>query len=68
MGFISQDDHSDVRKRRRKWPKTAKKRRFTGVMFTLFHRNPSFQITATVNGRFLSVYRRLRAVLFGLGD
>ncbi len=41
--------------------KRLKKRRFTGVIFTLLHRNASFQITATASGR-------LRAVLFDLGD
>ncbi len=49
----TQDDHFSGRKWRRKQPKTAKKRRFTAVILTLYHRNPSFQIKATVSNRFL---------------
>jgi hypothetical protein len=48
----AQDNHSGGRKR----PKTVEKRRFTAVICTLFHRNPSFQITATVSGR-LMIYK-----------
>jgi hypothetical protein len=36
------------------------KRRFTALIFTLFHRNPSVRITTAVSGR-------LRAVLLDLG-
>ena len=66
---ITQDDHSGGRKR----PKTAKKRRFTVVIFTLFHRISihfwSDGLRRRINAvfcRFVAVSGRLRAVLFDL--
>jgi hypothetical protein len=44
-----------------------RKRWFTALIFTLFHRNPSVRITTAVSGRFSPVYSRLRAVLLDLG-
>ncbi len=41
-------NHSGGRKRRLKRPETAIKRPFTALILTVFHHNPSFQIT----GRF----------------
>jgi hypothetical protein len=38
-----------------------RKRRFTALIFTLFHRNPSVRITTAVSGR-------LRVVLLDLGN
>ena len=48
MDYIdaSQGVHSDRRKRRLKRPETAIKRRIKALIFTVFRRNPSFQITS----------------------
>ncbi len=37
-----------------------RKRRFTALTFTLFHRNPLVRITTAVSGRFSPVYSRFR--------
>jgi hypothetical protein len=37
-----------------------RKRRFTALISTLFHRNPSVRITTAVSGRFSRVYSRFR--------
>jgi hypothetical protein len=73
--FFSQDDHSGGRKRRRKRPKTAKKCRFTAVIFTRFHRISIYFWNAGLRRRikagfcrFIVVSGRLRTVLFDLGS
>jgi hypothetical protein len=46
---ITQDVHSG----RRNGALYGRKQRFTALIFTLFHRNPSVRITTAVSGRFL---------------
>ncbi len=57
----------DVHFSRRNGALYGRERRFTALIFTLFHRNPSVRITTAVSGRFSPVYSRLRAVLLDLG-
>jgi hypothetical protein len=67
MEILNKDRSQDVHSGRRNGAFYGRKRRFTALIFTLFHRNPSVRITTAVSGRFLPVYSRLRAVFLGLG-
>jgi hypothetical protein len=53
---VTQDVHSG----RRNGALYGRKRRFTALIFTLFHSNPSVRITTAVSGRFSPVYSRFR--------
>ncbi len=50
----------DVHSGRRNGALYGRKRRFTALIFTLFHRNPAVRITTAVSGRFSPVYSRFR--------
>jgi hypothetical protein len=50
---VRRETTQDVHSGRRNGALNDRKRRFTALIFTVFHRNPSVRITTAVSGRFL---------------